>query len=88
MIDLHELGGLEWSTTIFLAALLFRLSVCFPIKIYQEKLMAKLLNIQPIVNDAIRKNNKSNKKNSFMNSKKKDIFNKKVIYCALKILLL
>lgn len=81
LIEMHDLGGLEWSTTIFLAAFLFRLSICLPIKVYQEKLMAKLLNIQPIVNDAIRKNNKANNKSSLMmNSKMKKIFNKKVIF--------
>ncbi|RNA37012.1 mitochondrial inner membrane COX18 isoform X2 [Brachionus plicatilis] len=45
--SLHDILSLEWSSTIFLTAFLFRLSICFPIKVYQEHLMAKLANLQP-----------------------------------------
>jgi hypothetical protein len=55
IINLHDMTGMEWSSTIFLAAVLFRLSVCMPIRVYQERLMAKLLNIQPFVNDVVKK---------------------------------
>ncbi len=55
LINLHDMSGMEWTSTIFLAALLFRLSICFPIRVYQERLMAKLLNVQSYVDDVIKK---------------------------------
>jgi hypothetical protein len=56
LINLHDMGALEWSTTIFLAAFAFRLTVCFPIKIYQEHQVAKTILAMPAVQEAVTKN--------------------------------
>jgi hypothetical protein len=78
LIDLHEVSALEWSGTIFVAALLFRVSVCFPIKVYQERLMAKLLNIQPTINELIKKNQPISKDPKTL-AKQNSLINKRVI---------
>lgn len=62
--SLHDILSLEWSSTIFLTAFLFRLSICFPIKVYQEHLMAKLANLQPKLNEILEKNFKNLKRDS------------------------
>lgn len=64
LISLHDFLSLDWSSSIFLAAFLFRVSVCLPIKVYQEHLMAKLVNLQPKINEALEKNFKNLKKDS------------------------
>lgn len=55
LTSLHDLGPLEWSTTIFLAALAFRLTVCVPIKIYQEHQIARRVNTMPEVQATVEK---------------------------------
>lgn len=77
LIDLHDVACLEWSGTIFVAALLFRASVCFPIKVYQERLMARLLNVQPKINELIKKNQTLSKEPVTL-AKQKSIFNQRV----------
>lgn len=78
LIDLHDVACLEWSGTIFIAALLFRTAVCFPIKIYQERLMARLLNVQPKINELIKKSQTLSKEPMSL-AKQKSIFNKRVM---------
>lgn len=68
LISLHEFACLEWSSTIFLAAVAFRLAVCLPIKIYQEKLTAKMINLQPIIEEKTKQNLKSIKSDSIFMS--------------------
>jgi inner membrane protein COX18 len=53
IVSLHDLGSFEWSSTIMITALIFRLSVCFPIKIYQEKIVARMINIQPKIKEVM-----------------------------------
>jgi hypothetical protein len=53
LISCHDLCSFEWSTMIILAAFTFRVTLCVPIKIYQERLIARLINIQPSVNEAV-----------------------------------
>ena len=60
LIDLHDFGSIEWSTTIVCAAVVFRIFICFPIKIYQDKLSAKLINIQPKIDEVLKKDLPSN----------------------------
>ena len=55
-------------STIFLAAIVFRLSICFPIKVYQEHLMAKLVNLRPEITEALEKSLKNLKKDSIFMS--------------------
>lgn len=64
LTSMHDFFSLEWSSTIFLTAVLFRLSICFPIKIYQEHLMAKLVNLQPKINETLENNFKNFKRDS------------------------
>ncbi|CAF0803633.1 unnamed protein product [Brachionus calyciflorus] len=68
LINLHDVLSLEWSSTIFLAAIVFRLSICFPIKVYQEHLMAKLVNLRPEITEALEKSLKNLKKDSIFMS--------------------
>ena len=49
LVHLHDAGSFEWATTIFLSALLFRLTICFPIRIYQEHLTSKVAILQPLI---------------------------------------
>lgn len=51
IVGLHDFGAFEWSSTIMVTALVFRLSVCFPIKVYQEKLVARMINLQPKIQE-------------------------------------
>jgi hypothetical protein len=55
LVNLHDLELFEWSATIFIAALSFRLLVCLPVKIYQEHLVVKLTNAQPEVREKFEK---------------------------------
>jgi hypothetical protein len=81
LIDLHDLASLEWPTTIFIAALMFRLAVCFPIKIYQERIMAKLLNLQPRLAEIFQKNNTINTNSAFFSDQRR----KKIISQVIKL---
>ncbi len=49
LVQMHDLGSFEWTTTIFISALLFRITLCFPIRIYQEHLISKIANSQPLI---------------------------------------
>ena len=49
----HDLCGLEWWSTIVIAGILFRVSVCVPIKVYQEHVQAKVMMCQPIINEKL-----------------------------------
>ena len=64
LIYLNGLDIFGWSATIFMAALIFRLFVCFPIKVYQERTIAKLLNVQPDIIKAFDEKTKSINKNA------------------------
>lgn len=64
LMNLHDSLSLEWSSTIFLAAFLFRLSIGFPIRIYQEHLMAKLAELQPKIKEATEKSIEKIRKSS------------------------
>jgi hypothetical protein len=79
LINLHDLGSIEWSGAIFLAALTFRLAICFPIKIFQERISAKITNIQPKINETIEKRFQSRKTNSiFLTEEHKKQLSKEV----------
>jgi len=53
LISVHDMGSFEWSTLIVLSAFAFRLAVCIPIKVYQERLIARLIKIQPAIEEAV-----------------------------------
>lgn len=53
LINLHELFAIDWAPTIILSAVAFRLLFCFPIKIYQEHMSARVANLQPIIKEKI-----------------------------------
>lgn len=79
LISLHSLDVLTWPATIFVAAFCFRLFVCFPIKVYQERLMARLINVQARVREQFEEKTKSiNKGAVFMNNDLKKKLNKQV----------
>ena len=79
LIDLHDVGDLEWATTIFIAAFVFRLGVCFPMRIYQEKIMAKLCNSRDLIENILKKQNKSLSTDSiFAKAKANELMKKKV----------
>lgn len=68
LLGIHGVDMLSWPATIFVAAFLFRLSICFPIKVYQERMIAKLINVQARVRDQFEEKTSSiNKKAVFMN---------------------
>jgi membrane protein insertase Oxa1/YidC/SpoIIIJ len=80
IISLHDQGVFEWSSTIMISALLFRLSVCFPIKVYQEKLVARMINIQPKIQETIENRFKDiNLKSRFINDEIKRKMNADLI---------
>ena len=76
MIYLHDLGSFSWPTTIFLTALIFRTAVCFPIKIYQEHLMARQILAIPVIQETTEKTFKDKNLNPHMLStaQKKKLF--------------
>jgi hypothetical protein len=75
------LNGLElgWPASIFVTALLFRLFICIPVKVYQEHTIAKLLNVQPKIIEAFNAKTKSINKNAvFLTPELKKKLNKQV----------
>lgn len=64
LTSMHDCLSLEWSSTIFLTAFLFRISICFPVKVYQEHLMAKIVNLQPRITEFLENNFKNLKRDS------------------------
>ena len=63
LINFHDMSSLEWSSTIFFSALFLRIAVCFPMRVYQERLQAKGLNLQPLVKEAVEKSLKNTENN-------------------------
>jgi hypothetical protein len=63
LINFHDLTSFEWSSAIFFSALFLRIAVCFPMRIYQERLQAKGLNLQPLVKEAVEKSLKNTESN-------------------------
>ena len=57
LISLHDSGAFDWSTTVMLATIAFRLAVCFPFRVYQERINAKAVNLQPYIKQMIEKRN-------------------------------
>ena len=51
LINFHDTFNLEWSSTVILTAFVFRACVAFPFRIYQERLQAKLINLQPVIKE-------------------------------------
>ena len=75
------LNGLDlgWPASIFVTALLFRLFICIPVKVYQEHTIAKLLNVQPKIIEAFNQKTKSINKNAvFLTPELKKKLNKQV----------
>lgn len=68
LINFHDMCSLEWSSTIFLSALFLRVALCFPFRIYQERLQAKGINLQPVIKNMI-ENNLKNKESSLINTR-------------------
>lgn len=67
LVNVHDAFSLGWPSVIFGAAVCFRLFVCFPIKIYQENMIAKLVNVQPKIKQTFEaKTSWLNKKSIFI----------------------
>ena len=81
LINIHDWGSFEWSTTIVLAALAFRVCVCFPIGIFREKIVAKSINVQPEILKAIAEKHKNkNLKSMFISKELKKQILKEVVF--------
>jgi hypothetical protein len=55
LVNIHDQGLFEWSTTFFLVSLLFRFTVCIPLKIYQEHLIARRVILSPKIQEVVDK---------------------------------
>ena len=60
VVYLHDLTGQSWTFNILFTAFMLRLLICFPLRIYGEKVRAKHTNLQPVIHakvmEKLRKN--------------------------------
>lgn len=55
LLNLHSLDFLTWPATIFATAFLFRLFICLPIKIYQERLLVRQFFAMGLIDEKVKK---------------------------------
>jgi membrane protein insertase Oxa1/YidC/SpoIIIJ len=53
LIKFHDLIDLNWSLSIIITTVLFRLAVCLPLRVYQEKLRVKQIILQPVIKKVV-----------------------------------
>ncbi|ORX46320.1 hypothetical protein DM01DRAFT_1397079 [Hesseltinella vesiculosa] len=50
LIAMHDLFGLSWASTIVLGTLALRSAITLPLAIYQQRIMATMIELSPILN--------------------------------------
>lgn len=84
LLSLNDLDLFGWASSIFVAALIFRMLVSCPIKVYQEHIVSRLVEVQPKIMARFEEKTKSINKNSiFMTPELKKILKKQVFKITL-----